>query len=44
MHIVRRARIVAPMLLGFMLFLGVPAFAQIDFTGVWNGPRTRIQR
>jgi len=25
------------MLLGLMLFLGVPAFAQIDFTGVWNG-------
>ena len=37
MHNVRRARIVAPMLLGLMLFLGVPAFAQIDFTGVWNG-------
>jgi len=37
MRNVRRARIVAPSLLGIILVFGVPAFAQIDFTGVWNG-------
>jgi hypothetical protein len=37
MHNASRARIVVPMLFGLMLFVGVPAFAQIDFTGVWNG-------
>ena len=37
MHSASRTRIVVPLLLGVMLFFGVPAFAQIDFTGVWNG-------
>jgi hypothetical protein len=37
MHSASRTRIVVPLLLGLMLFVGVPAFAQIDFTGVWNG-------
>jgi hypothetical protein len=32
-----RARIVFPLLCGLILLTGVPAFAQIDFTGVWNG-------
>jgi len=31
-----RARIVAPLLAGLMLLFGVPAFAQVDFTGTWN--------
>lgn len=35
MRKVSRARVVAPMLLGLMFFVGVPAFAQVDFTGVW---------
>jgi hypothetical protein len=34
-----RARIVVPFIVGLVLLVGVPAFAQIDFTGVWN-PRT----
>lgn len=34
-----RARRIVPLLFGVMLCLGVPAFAQVDFTGVWN-PRT----
>src|SRR5262245_11251117 len=37
MHNASRTRIVVPLFLGLMLFVGVPAFAQIDFTGVWNG-------
>jgi hypothetical protein len=32
-----RARIVFPLLCGLILLTGVPAFAQVDFTGVWNG-------
>ena len=32
-----RARIVVPLLLGLMMFVSVPAFAQIDFTGVYQG-------
>ena len=31
-----RARILVPVFLGMML-VSVPAFAQVDFTGVWNG-------
>jgi hypothetical protein len=31
-----RARIVAFLLTGLVVLVGVPAFAQIDFTGVWN--------
>jgi hypothetical protein len=37
MHNANRARFVVPMLLGLTLFFGVPAFAQIDFTGVYQG-------
>lgn len=37
MHRVSRAKIVVPLVAALMLFFGVPAFAQIDFTGVWNG-------
>ena len=32
-----RARIVVPLLLALILLAGIPAFAQIDFTGVWTG-------
>src|SRR5206468_9119584 len=39
MYIVNRARVVVPLLLGVMLLAGIPAFAQVDFTGVW-APRT----
>ena len=31
-----RVTIVVPLLMGAMLLAGVPAFAQVDFTGVWN--------
>src|SRR6266446_10715430 len=34
-----RVRIIVPLFLGMMLLAVVPAFAQVDFTGVWN-PRT----
>src|SRR5881296_2702669 len=34
-----RAKVIVPLLLGMMLLAGVPAFAQLDLTGVWN-PRT----
>ena len=37
MHNASRAKSVVPLLLGLMLLSGVPAFAQIDFTGVYNG-------
>ena len=37
MRNVSRATVVVPLLAGLMLLVGVPAFAQIDFTGVWNG-------
>jgi hypothetical protein len=37
MRNVSRARTVVPLLLGLMLIGGAPAFAQIDFTGVWGG-------
>jgi hypothetical protein len=36
MHRGNRAGIVIPTLLGVVLLAGVPAFAQVDFTGVWN--------
>ena len=39
MEIVSRARFVVPLVLAVALLAGVPAFAQVDFTGVWN-PRT----
>jgi hypothetical protein len=39
MYIVKRGRVVVPLLFSVMLLAGVPAFAQVDFTGVWN-PRT----
>jgi len=39
MHIIRRARVAIPFLLALILLAGIPAFAQVDFTGVWN-PRT----
>src|SRR5207248_11060083 len=39
MSIVHRAKLVIPLLFGVMLLAGIPAFAQVDFTGVWN-PRT----
>jgi hypothetical protein len=32
-----QARIVVPLLTGLMLLVGVPAFAQIDFTGIYQG-------
>src|SRR5215831_21036218 len=31
-----RARIVVPLLFAVMLLGGIPAFAQLDLTGVWN--------
>jgi len=31
-----RTKIVVPMFFAFMFLVGVPAFAQVDFTGVWN--------
>src|SRR5262245_7675732 len=34
-----RARVVVPVFVALLMFAAVPAFAQIDFTGVWN-PRT----
>ena len=37
MRNVSRARIVVPLLFVLLLLADVPAFAQIDFTGVWNG-------
>ncbi len=36
MSSVGRFTIVVPLLMGAMLLAGVPAFAQVDFTGVWN--------
>src|SRR5579862_1489265 len=36
MTIANPARVLVPLLLGVMLLAGVPAFAQVDFTGVWN--------
>src|SRR5438552_8764307 len=36
MYSTNRIRVVVPFLLAMMLLVGVPAFAQIDFTGVWN--------
>ena len=36
MSSVGRVTIVVPLLMGAMLLAGVPAFAQVDFTGVWN--------
>jgi hypothetical protein len=37
MHSVGRAGIAVPFLLAVVLASSAPAFAQIDFTGVWNG-------
>ncbi len=37
MYNVGRARIMAPFFLGVLLCASAPAFAQVDFTGVWNG-------
>jgi len=37
MYNASRVRTVIPLLLGLMLLVGVPAFAQIDFTGVYQG-------
>src|SRR5262249_17937505 len=39
MHSISRASLVVPFLLALILLAGVPAMAQVDFTGVWN-PRT----
>jgi hypothetical protein len=39
MRIARRAKLVVPFFFALMLLAGVPAFAQLDLTGVWN-PRT----
>jgi hypothetical protein len=39
MRIARRAKVVVPFFLALLLLAGVPAFAQLDLTGVWN-PRT----
>src|SRR4026209_1857546 len=39
MGIARRAKLVVPVFFAFLLLAGVPAFAQLDLTGVWN-PRT----
>ena len=39
MHNASRVRVVVPMLMGLMLLAGVPAIAQVDFSGVWS-PRT----
>jgi hypothetical protein len=39
MCIARRARLVVPFFFALMLLAGVPAFAQLDLSGVWN-PRT----
>jgi hypothetical protein len=36
MNILGRARVAVPCLLAFIFLAGVPAFAQVDFTGVWN--------
>ena len=36
MYSVGRVTIVVPLLMGAMLLAGVPAFAQVDFSGVWN--------
>jgi hypothetical protein len=39
MQKVGRGKVVIPILVGLILLVGVPAFAQVDFTGVWQ-PRT----
>src|SRR5437763_14067641 len=36
MHIGYRARFLVPLVLAVVFLVGVPAFAQVDFTGVWN--------
>src|ERR1043166_1946549 len=36
MDMTKRAGVVVPLLLAMVLLAGVPAFAQIDLTGVWN--------
>jgi len=36
MRIARRAKLVVPIFFALLLLAGVPAFAQIDLTGVWN--------
>jgi hypothetical protein len=36
MNLVSRCRLIIPLFFGIVLFAGVPAFAQLDLTGVWN--------
>jgi hypothetical protein len=36
MHIINRAKHAVPLFIAIILLAGVPAFAQVDFTGVWN--------
>ena len=36
MYSIGRVTIVVPLVMGAMLLAGVPAFAQVDFSGVWN--------
>jgi hypothetical protein len=36
MYSANRVKVVVPLLMGVMLLVGIPASAQIDFTGVWN--------
>lgn len=36
MQFIRPSRLIVPLLLAVVFLAGVPAFAQIDFTGVWN--------
>ena len=35
MYIIDRARFTVPFILALILLAGIPAFAQVDFTGVW---------
>jgi len=35
MSMIMRARIAVPFFLAIILLAGIPAFAQVDFTGVW---------
>src|SRR5262249_46654593 len=36
MQIINRAKHAIPLFIAIVLLAGVPAFAQVDFTGVWN--------
>src|SRR5678809_1078910 len=35
MYVLIRARVVVPCVFVFLFLAGIPAFAQVDFTGVW---------